>query len=63
MRGVPTFGRGKLGENLTALAGGGVSEAGVKICAVRYGYGKPDDLARWAPDYWISDLRELLQQA
>jgi phosphoglycolate phosphatase len=34
--------------------------AGVKICAVRYGYGKPDDLARWEPDYWVSDLRELL---
>jgi len=34
--------------------------AGVKICAVRYGYGNPDDLARWEPDYWVSDLRELL---
>jgi phosphoglycolate phosphatase len=34
--------------------------AGVKTCAVRYGYGNPDDLARWTPDYWISDLRELL---
>jgi phosphoglycolate phosphatase len=34
--------------------------AGVKICAVRYGYGKPADLARWEPDYWVSDLRELL---
>jgi HAD superfamily hydrolase (TIGR01549 family) len=34
--------------------------AGVKICAVRYGYGKPEDLAKWTPDYWISDLRELL---
>jgi HAD superfamily hydrolase (TIGR01549 family) len=34
--------------------------AGVKICAVRYGYGKQEDLARWAPDYWVSDLRELL---
>lgn len=34
--------------------------AGVKICAVRYGYGKSGDLARWEPDYWISDLRELL---
>jgi len=33
--------------------------AGVKICAVRYGYGKPEDLARFAPDYWIDDLREL----
>jgi len=36
--------------------------AGVKICAVRYGYGSPEDLARWAPDYWIDDLRELLPQ-
>jgi phosphoglycolate phosphatase len=34
--------------------------AGVKICAVRYGYGKREDLARWEPDYWVSDLRELL---
>lgn len=34
--------------------------AGVKICAVRYGYGNPDALARWQPDYWVSDLRELL---
>lgn len=35
--------------------------AGVKICAVRYGYGKREDLARWEPDYWVSDLRELLR--
>ena len=33
--------------------------AGVKICAVRYGYGKPEELARWNPDYWVDDLREL----
>jgi 2-phosphoglycolate phosphatase len=33
--------------------------AGVKICAVRYGYGDPEHLARWEPDYWVSDLREL----
>ena len=33
--------------------------AGVKICAVRHGYGKPEDLARFEPDYWIDDLREL----
>ena len=33
--------------------------AGVKICAVRYGYGDPLELARWAPDHWVSDLREL----
>ncbi len=34
--------------------------AGVKICAVRYGYGDPAELAQWEPDYWISDLRELV---
>lgn len=34
--------------------------AGIKICAVRYGYGDPDELARWSPDYWVSDLRELI---
>jgi HAD superfamily hydrolase (TIGR01509 family) len=34
--------------------------AGVKICAVTYGYGNPEELARWEPDYRISDLRELV---
>ena len=33
--------------------------AGVKTCAVRYGYGKVEDLARFAPDFWIDDLRAL----
>jgi HAD superfamily hydrolase (TIGR01509 family) len=33
--------------------------AGVKICAVRYGYGDASELARWQPDYWVDDLREL----
>jgi len=33
--------------------------AGVKTCAVRYGYGQADALAKFTPDYWISDLREL----
>jgi phosphoglycolate phosphatase len=34
--------------------------AGVKTCAVRYGYGDPEELARWNPDYWVSDLGELV---
>jgi HAD superfamily hydrolase (TIGR01509 family) len=34
--------------------------AGVKTCAVRYGYGNPAEIARWEPDYWIDDLRELV---
>jgi phosphoglycolate phosphatase len=33
--------------------------AGVKTCAVRYGYGKPEDLARFDPDFWVDDLREV----
>ncbi|HUB33644.1 MAG TPA: HAD-IA family hydrolase [Bryobacteraceae bacterium] len=33
--------------------------AGVKTCAVRYGYGNLGRMAEWEPDYWISDLREL----
>lgn len=33
--------------------------AGVKSCAVTYGYGLRDDLARWTPDYWIDDFRQL----
>jgi phosphoglycolate phosphatase len=33
--------------------------AGVKTCAVRYGYGKEAELARFEPDYWVHDLREL----
>jgi len=33
--------------------------AGVKTCAVTYGYGQRPEMARWAPDFWIDDLREL----
>ena len=34
--------------------------AGVKICAVRYGYGNAEEMARFEPDYWIDDLRALV---
>jgi len=33
--------------------------AGVATCAVTYGYGKREELARFAPTYWAGDLREL----
>jgi phosphoglycolate phosphatase len=33
--------------------------AGVKTCAVRYGYGDPAAIAKAGPDYWVNDLREL----
>ena len=34
--------------------------AGVKTCAVLYGYGDRDAMAHWEPDYWIEDPRELI---
>lgn len=34
--------------------------AGVRTCAVNYGYGSSEALAKWSPDYCVSDLRELL---
>ena len=34
--------------------------AGVKTCAVRYGYGNQQELARLEPDYWMDDLRALV---
>jgi phosphoglycolate phosphatase len=37
--------------------------AGVKTCAVRYGYGTVEALAKFEPDYWVSDLRELVAPA
>ena len=37
--------------------------AGVKTCAVSYGYGKREDLAQFTPNYWIDDLRELTPQS
>lgn len=33
--------------------------AGVATCAVRYGYGNVEAMARFSPDYWVDDLREL----
>jgi phosphoglycolate phosphatase len=33
--------------------------AGVKSCAVTYGYGKREELALWRPDYWLDDLAAL----
>ncbi len=47
-----------VGDSASDMAAG--RKAGVKTCAVRYGYGTEADLARFQPDYWVSDLRELL---
>ena len=34
--------------------------AGVKTCAVLWGYGKREELARWEPDYWVHRPEELI---
>jgi HAD superfamily hydrolase (TIGR01509 family) len=46
-----------VGDSVADMEAG--KRAGVKTCAVRYGYGKPKDLARFAPDFWIDDLGAL----
>ena len=46
-----------IGDSAADMEAG--KRAGVKTCAVRYGYGKEEDLAKWSPDYWVGDLREL----
>ena len=33
--------------------------AGVKTCAVTYGYGQREALEQFTPDYWVDDLRQL----
>lgn len=34
--------------------------AGVATCAVRYGYGDVEQMAKFEPDYWIDDPRDLV---
>ena len=34
--------------------------AGVRTCAVRWGYGDLDAMARWQPDYWLDAPAEVL---
>ncbi len=34
--------------------------AGVKVCAVSYGYGKPEELRACEPDYWLDSLPGLV---
>jgi HAD superfamily hydrolase (TIGR01509 family) len=48
-----------IGDSTADMAAG--HRAGVKTCAVRYGYGKLEELARLEPDYWVDDLRALAE--
>ena len=47
-----------VGDSVADMEAG--RQAGVKTCAVLYGYGKRDALARHQPDFWIDDLRRLV---
>ncbi|HJT88498.1 MAG TPA: HAD-IA family hydrolase [Bryobacteraceae bacterium] len=49
-----------VGDSPADMAAG--KSAGVKTCAVRYGYGKAEALAACAPNYWVDDLRALAPQ-
>ena len=46
-----------VGDAATDMAAG--RAAGVKICAVRWGYGDHEEMADYEPDYWIDDLAAL----
>ena len=50
-----------VGDSATDMDAG--RQAGVKTCAVRWVYGLEAEMARWEPDYWISDPRELLHSS
>jgi phosphoglycolate phosphatase len=36
--------------------------AGVRICAVSWGYGDPNELAKFEPDYWVNAPHELIAE-
>ncbi|MBI3680478.1 MAG: HAD-IA family hydrolase [Acidobacteria bacterium] len=48
-----------VGDSAADMAAG--RAAGVRLCAVRYGYGDAAEMARYRPDYWIDDLGELAE--
>lgn len=46
-----------VGDSPTDMEAG--RRAGVKTCAVLWGYGRREDMARWEPDYWVAHPGEL----
>lgn len=34
--------------------------AGMRVCAVRWGYGDQKEMARWQPDYWVDEPSQLV---
>ena len=35
--------------------------AGMKSCAVTYGYGQRQEMLKWSPDFWIDQFSELAE--
>jgi len=46
-----------VGDSATDMEAG--RRAGVKLCAVSYGYGDREEMMRFEPEYWIDDISEL----
>ena len=46
-----------IGDSPTDMEAG--RRAGVKTCAVLWGYGRREEMARWEPDYWVEHPSEL----
>jgi phosphoglycolate phosphatase len=50
-----------IGDSPTDMEAG--RRAGIKTCAVLWGYGKRLDMERWEPDYWIEHPSQLAVQS
>ena len=62
-KGLETFAVGPedvlfVGDSTADMAAG--RAAGVRVCAVRYGYGNHAEMQAFEPDFWIDHPRELL---
>ncbi len=62
-KGLETFAVGPedvlfVGDSTADMAAG--RAAGVRVCAVRYGYGNQAEMQTYEPDFWIDHPRELL---
>ena len=47
-----------VGDSASDMQAG--KRAGVRTCAVRWGYGDAAEMARWSPDFWIDTPAQLL---
>ena len=63
LKSLETFGVGPrdclfVGDSAADMEAG--RRAGIPTCAVTWGYGEPEELARWQPDFWIDAPYQLL---